>query len=48
MLEIIAYCFGGLTVIVFVAFVIAMTCMQEEQFAKLNKEIEELRKKNKS
>ncbi len=48
MLEIIACCFGGLTLIVFIAFIIAWACMQEQQFAEINKEFDEIRKKGKS
>ncbi len=44
MMEIIAYCLGGLTIIVFIAFIIAWACMQEKQFDEINKEIEEIKK----
>ena len=44
MMEIIAYCLGGRTIIVFIAFIIAWACMQEEQFDEINKEIEEIKK----
>ena len=44
MLEIIAYCLGGLTIIVFIAFIIAWACMQEEQFDEINQKIEEIKK----
>ena len=44
MMEIIAYCLGGLTIIVFIAFIIAWACMQEEQFDEINKKIEEIKK----
>lgn len=45
MLEIIAYCLGGLTLVVFIAFIIVWACMQEQQFGELDKEIEEIKKK---
>ncbi len=45
MLEIIAYCLGGLTLVVFIAFIIVWACMQEQQFGKLDKEIEEIKKR---
>lgn len=45
MLEIIAYCLGGLTLVVFIAFIIVWACMQEQQFDKLDKEIEEIKKR---
>ena len=44
MKEIIACCLGGLTIIVFIAFIIAWGWMQEEQFDETNKEIEEINK----
>ena len=47
MVEIIAYCLGGLTLIVFIAFIIAWACMQEEQFAEINKQIKEIKEKSK-
>ena len=47
MVEIIAYCLGGLTLIVFIAFIIAWACMQEEQFAEINKQIREIKEKSK-
>ena len=36
-MEIVAYCLGGLTIVVFIAFIIAWACMQEEQFAEIDK-----------
>ena len=39
-MEIVAYCLGGLTIVVFIAW----ACMQEEQFAEINKQIEEIKK----
>ena len=47
MVEIIAYCLGGLTLIVFIAFIIAWACMQEEQFAEIDKQIKEIKEKSK-
>ena len=47
MVEIIAYCLGGLTLIVFIAFIIAWACMQEEQFTEINKQIKEIKEKSK-
>ena len=44
-MEIVAYCLGGVTIIVVIAFCIAFACMQEEQFAEINKQIEEIKKK---
>ncbi|MBR4106280.1 MAG: hypothetical protein IKK52_03150 [Alphaproteobacteria bacterium] len=43
-MEIVAYCLGGVTIIVVIAFCIAFACMQEEQFAEINKQIEEIKK----
>ena len=43
-MEIVAYCLGGLTIVVFIAFIIAWACMQEDQFAEINKQIEEIKK----
>ena len=48
MLEIIAYCLGGLTIIVFIAFIIAWACMQEKQFDEINKEIKKIEEIKKS
>ena len=45
MLEIVAYCLGGLTIVVFIAFIIAWACMQEEQYDEINKQIEKMKKK---
>ena len=47
-LEIIAYCLGGLTIIVFIAFIIAWACMQEEQFDETKKEIKKIEEIKKS
>jgi len=46
-MEIVAYCLGGVTIIVVIAFCIAWTCMQEKQFAEINKQIEEIKEKSK-
>ncbi len=43
-MEIVAYCLSGVTIIVVIAFCIAFACMQEEQFAEINKQIEEIKK----
>ncbi len=43
-MEIVAYCLGGLTIVVVIAFCIAFARMQEEQFAEINKQIEEIKK----
>ena len=43
-MEIVAYCLGGITLVVFIAFIIAWACMQEDQFAEINKQIEEINK----
>ena len=43
-IKIVGYCLGGLTIVVFIAFIIAWACMQEEQFDEINKEIEEIKK----
>ena len=45
MMEIVAYCLGGLTIVVFIAFIIAWACMQEEQFAEIDKQIRESKDK---
>ena len=45
MLEIVAYCLGGLTIVVFIAFIIAWACMQKQQYDEINKQIEEMKKK---
>ena len=46
-MEIVAYCLGGLTIVVFIAFIIAWACMQEEQFAEIDKQIKEIKEKSK-
>ena len=43
-METIAYCLGGLTIVVFIAFIIAWACMQEKQFAEIDKQIKEIKK----
>ena len=43
-MEIVAYCLGSVTIIVVIAFCIAFARMQEEQFAEINKQIEEIKK----
>ena len=43
-MEIVAFCLGGLTIIVVIAFCIAWACMQEEQFAEIDKQIREIKK----
>ena len=43
-MEIVAYCLGGLTIVIVIAFCIAWACMQEKQFDEINKEIEEIKK----
>ena len=43
-MEIVAYCLGGITIIVVIAFCVVWACMQEEQFSEINKEIEEIKK----
>ena len=43
-MEIVAYCLGVIAIIVVIAFCIAWACMQEEQFAEINKQIEEIKK----
>lgn len=47
-MEIVAYCLGVFTIIVVIAFCIAWACMQEEQFAEINKQIREIKEKRKS
>ena len=44
-MEIIAYCLGGITIVVFIAFIIAWACMQEKQFEEINKQIKEIKQK---
>ena len=44
-MEIVAYCLGGLTIVVVIAFCIAMACMQEEQFAKIDEQIRKIKEK---
>ncbi|MBE6448202.1 MAG: hypothetical protein E7018_02760 [Alphaproteobacteria bacterium] len=44
-LKIIGLCLAGLSVIVFIAFIIAWACMQEKQFEEINKQIETIKKK---
>ena len=44
-MEIVAFCLGGLTIVVFIAFIIAWFCMQEQQFKEINEEIEKIREK---
>ena len=46
-MEIVAYCLGGITLVVFIAFIIAWACMQEDQFAEINKQIKEIKEKSK-
>ena len=46
-MEIVAYCLGGLTIVVFIAFIIAWACMQEDQFAEIDKQIKEIKEKSK-
>ena len=46
-MEIVAYCLGGLTIVVFIAFIIAWACMQEDQFAEIYKQIKEIKEKSK-
>lgn len=46
-MEIVAYCLGGLTIVVFIAFIIAWACMQEEQFAEIDKQIKKIKEKSK-
>lgn len=45
-LKIIGLCLAGLSVIVFIAFIIAWACMQEKQFDEINKQIEAIKKTN--
>ena len=44
-MEIVAYCLGGLTIVVFIAFIIAWACMQEEQFVEIDKQIKKIKEK---
>ena len=46
-MEIVAYCLGVITIIVVIAFCIAWACMQEEQFAEIDKQIKEIKEKSK-
>ena len=46
-MEIVAYSLGGITIIVVIAFCIAWYFMQEEQFAKIDKQIKEIKEKRK-
>ena len=43
-MEIVAYCLGGITLVVFIAFIIAWAFMQEKQFAEIDKQIREIKK----
>ena len=45
MLEIVAYCLGGLIIVVFIAFIIAWACMQKQLHDEINKQIEKMKKK---
>ena len=47
-LKIIGLCLAGLSVIVFIAFIIAWACMQEEQFDETKKEIKKIEEIKKS
>ncbi len=44
-MEIVAYCLGGLTIVVVIAFCIAWACMQEEQFAEIDEQIRKIKEK---
>jgi len=46
-LKIIGLCLAGLSVIVFIAFIIAWACMQEKQFYEIDKQIREIKEKSK-
>jgi len=44
-LEVIAYILIALSVITFIAFIIAWACMSEQQFKEIDKQIEEMKKR---